>query len=198
MTRYCILDPLRALRGISEVTFKPEPQNPGLVQLSNCFHLRRHAAVQKRPKRDRSLATLPSQVANYLKQLLESSTPIDNSLLQALSFQLVATYLRMTEALSPVEKHLQLLYRDHQGDHQTYGCFEGPYEACKHPLNDDLFNYEKQVVSDNEIDDSEDESGWADRSNEDELEGDELEGDGLKEDEEKNGLGEGKGDLQKC
>ena len=175
MTRYCILDPLRALRGISEVTFEPEPQNPRLIQLRNRFHVRSPAAVRKRPKRDRLLATLLLQVANYLKQLLESSTPVDSSLLQALSFQLVATYLRMTEASSPVEKHLRLLY----GDHQTYGCFEGPYEACNHPSDDDLFKYEKQIVSDNEFDESEDESGWESRSNEDEVEGDELEGDEL-------------------
>ena len=104
----------------------------------------------------------------------------------------------MTEASSPVKKHLRLLYRDHQ----TYNCFEGPYQACKHPPDNDLFDYEKQVVSDNEVDESEDESGWESGSNKDELEDDELEddkleddeleGDRLKEDKKENGLEEGK------
>ena len=78
----------------------------------------------------------------------------------------------MTESSSPVEKHLRLLY----GDHRSYSCFDGPYEACKHPSDNDLFEYERQVVSDDESDESEDESGWKSGSNDDELEDDELEG----------------------
>ena len=99
----------------------------------------------------------------------------------------------MTEASSLVEKHLRLLY----GDYQTYSCFEGPYKAYKYPPDNDLFDYEKQVVSDNKVDESDDESDWESGSNEDKLEDDEpeedeLEGDRLKEDEEENSVEEGK------
>ena len=90
----------------------------------------------------------------------------------------------MNEVSSTVKDHLRFLY----GDAEILDCFEGPYEDCKHPPNNDLFSYKKQVVSDNESDRLKDESDQEDGSNKEEPKGEEMEGDSLKEDEEGNGL----------
>ena len=177
MTRFCILDPFQILRGVSKVIFEPEPQNLRLIRSHNSFHRRRDALIlRRRPKRDRSLATLPLQIANHYKQLLESTTPVGDSFLRAHSCQLIGTYLRMNEASSTIEDHLRFLHKDDQ----TIDYFNGLYEDCKHPPDDELHELEKQVVSDNETNKSENENEWEADLNRDELEGDKLEGDKLK------------------
>ena len=140
MTRFCILDPFQILRGVSKVIFEPEPQNLRLIRSHNSFHRRRDALIlRRRPKRDRSLITLPLQITNHYKQLLESTTPVGNNFLQAHSCQLISTYLRINEAFLTIEDYLRFLYKDDQ----TINYFNKLYKDCKHPPNNKLHKLKK-------------------------------------------------------
>ena len=201
LTRFCVLEPLLVLRNL-RVTFEREPQNPLLMRRRNYFEVRQGKRVP-RQKLDLSLPGRQPRYADFLKQLLESSTPPCSKVLKTYYYRSISSFLLLHDTPPSTYNQLEIL-SEVDGN---FDCTDGPFEACEHLAGSQINQQHQQLtLSDDDDDDEDDEiayrrfverrSLWADRVQEDEEgegldkdgEGDELnkdrDGDGLKENEE--------------